>query len=115
MCYHVLRFTFTRLLQYCKKLDLRYCSSTPSTRGLYNKSSKVVPFTAFYALTLTAHEPDGCVYCLSLIGAVWLSFEDELLVPDQSGLRPGYALDGTHLHPSYIRLVERCLNNGGSL
>jgi hypothetical protein len=42
--------------------------------------------------------------------AVWLNFENEMLLPDQSDLLPAFKLDGTHMHPTYVSLIERCLN-----
>jgi hypothetical protein len=41
----------------------------------------------------------------------WLEFFDELLTDDQKSLRPEYELDGTHLHPSYLSLLVRALEN----
>ncbi|GLE05898.1 hypothetical protein PINS_up015079 [Pythium insidiosum] len=40
----------------------------------------------------------------------WLDFFDDLIEGSPARLRPRYALDGTHLHPSYLALVERELN-----
>lgn len=37
----------------------------------------------------------------------WLDFFDDLLEGSPSSLRRCYALDGTHLHPSYLTLLER--------
>lgn len=35
----------------------------------------------------------------------WLDFFDGLLTDDRSALRPDLQLDGTHLHPDYLRLL----------
>ncbi|KAJ0411310.1 hypothetical protein ATCC90586_005719 [Pythium insidiosum] len=43
----------------------------------------------------------------------WLDFFDDLLEGTPAQLRTRYALDGTHLHPSYLALVERELNKHG--
>ena len=43
----------------------------------------------------------------------WLDFFDELLTPDGDALADGLSLDGTHLHPSYIRLVQAALERAG--
>jgi hypothetical protein len=40
----------------------------------------------------------------------WLSFFDELLTLDRTKLRKEFELDGTHIHPSYIHLLEKALN-----
>jgi len=40
----------------------------------------------------------------------WLNFFDDLLVNDMSRLNPEYELDGTHMHPKYVSLIERSLN-----
>jgi hypothetical protein len=38
----------------------------------------------------------------------WLDFFDDLL---QDGkLKPEYELDGTHLHPKYVSLIEKSIN-----
>ncbi len=42
----------------------------------------------------------------------FLDFADALLTPDGAALRPEYELDGTHMSPRYVRLVEDCLNAG---
>ena len=39
----------------------------------------------------------------------WLDFFDQLLSPDGEALADGLALDGTHLHPSYVSLLEAAL------
>ena len=39
----------------------------------------------------------------------WLDFFDALLSPDGDALAAGLALDGTHLHPSYVSLLEAAL------
>jgi len=40
---------------------------------------------------------------------VWLDFADKLLTPDREELRKEFELDGTHLNPSYVSLVEAAL------
>jgi tetratricopeptide (TPR) repeat protein len=40
----------------------------------------------------------------------WLSFFDQLLTPDKTKLRKDLELDGTHIHPKYVPLVEKALN-----
>jgi hypothetical protein len=35
----------------------------------------------------------------------WLDFFDGLLSEDRDKLRPGLELDGTHLHPDYLKLL----------
>ena len=39
----------------------------------------------------------------------WLDFFDGLLSPDGEALADGLALDGTHMHPSYVTLLEAAL------
>jgi len=39
----------------------------------------------------------------------WLGFEHELLTEDGTQLKPQYALDGIHMHPDYLRLLEAAL------
>lgn len=41
----------------------------------------------------------------------WLDFFDQLLDDNDGGgsLRPEFRLDGTHLGPSYVRLLEKAL------
>ena len=39
----------------------------------------------------------------------WLDFFGGLLSPDGEALADGLALDGTHLHPSYVSLLEAAL------
>ena len=39
----------------------------------------------------------------------WLDFLDGLLSPDGEALADGLALDGTHMHPSYVTLLEAAL------
>lgn len=36
----------------------------------------------------------------------WLDFFEDLLTPDAK-LKPEYELDGTHMHPSYLPLLQR--------
>eukprot|EP00667_Euglena_gracilis_P002733 EG_transcript_2737 len=40
----------------------------------------------------------------------WLDFYTQVLTPDGQHLRPEYELDGTHIHPRYLPLVEAALN-----
>ncbi|GAM29273.1 hypothetical protein SAMD00019534_124490 [Acytostelium subglobosum LB1] len=42
---------------------------------------------------------------------VWLDFFDELLDSTGNGFNQEYAMDGTHMNPSYVRLVERTIND----
>ena len=37
---------------------------------------------------------------------IWLDFFNKFLTEDKSSLRPEYALDGTHLNPAYLPLVQ---------
>ena len=39
----------------------------------------------------------------------WLDFFDALLSADGEALADGLALDGTHMHPSYVSLLEAAL------
>ena len=39
----------------------------------------------------------------------WLAFVQELLTGDGSALREEYELDGTHVHPSYLSLVQKAI------
>lgn len=41
----------------------------------------------------------------------WLDFFDDLLNDGGSDLRPEFRLDGTHLGPSYIGLLEKALGD----
>lgn len=41
----------------------------------------------------------------------WLDFFDDLLDESGSKLQPEFRLDGTHLSPSYLRLVGRALGD----
>jgi len=41
----------------------------------------------------------------------WLNFFDELLSNNGSNLKPEFELDGTHLHPKYVSLLESALNS----
>ena len=41
----------------------------------------------------------------------WLDFFDQLLDPTGSDLRPEFRLDGTHLAPGYIALLEIALGD----
>ena len=40
----------------------------------------------------------------------WLDFFDQMLTPDAASLRPELALDGTHLSPAYLPLLEAALD-----
>ncbi|KAM9961394.1 hypothetical protein ACTFIR_004239 [Dictyostelium discoideum] len=43
---------------------------------------------------------------------VWLDFFPTLLNPqDENSFNTQYALDGTHMNPSYVPLIESCINN----
>jgi len=42
-------------------------------------------------------------------GLYWLDFFPQLLSSDGAALADGLALDGTHLHPSYVRHLEQAL------
>ena len=39
-----------------------------------------------------------------------LDFFEQMLTPAGDALRPEYALDGTHLGPAYLKLVEAALH-----
>merc|ERR1712137_285120 len=39
----------------------------------------------------------------------WLEFYENLLTEDKEQLREEYSLDGTHLHPAYLALLEKAL------
>ena len=41
----------------------------------------------------------------------WLDFFEKLLTADGSSLRPEYELDGTHLHPAYMKDFAQAINN----
>jgi len=41
---------------------------------------------------------------------VWLDFFTELLTEDGTTLRDEYNLDGTHVHPAYLGVLERAMN-----
>jgi hypothetical protein len=45
-------------------------------------------------------------------GLRFLDIFDKLLTPDGQALRPEFELDGTHMSPRYVRLVEEALNAG---
>ena len=40
----------------------------------------------------------------------WLGFFEDLLVRDGDALNPAYALDGTHLSPAYLELLQETLS-----
>uniref|UniRef100_A0A6B2L5B5 Uncharacterized protein n=1 Tax=Arcella intermedia TaxID=1963864 RepID=A0A6B2L5B5_9EUKA len=40
----------------------------------------------------------------------YLDFADELLTPNKANLNPKFDLDGTHMNPSYLYLLENSLN-----
>jgi hypothetical protein len=54
------------------------------------------------------------------VGVTWLDYFDELLVPAASApltpdvshlaLNPAFELDGTHMNPSYLRLLEAAMD-----
>jgi hypothetical protein len=46
-----------------------------------------------------------------LPGAKWLDFFDKLLTDDQKNLKDIYTMDGTHINPIYISLLEKSLQN----
>ena len=48
--------------------------------------------------------------CLSNSRFIWMEFFEKLLDETQTQLKPKYELDGTHLHPSYVGLIQECLN-----
>lgn len=41
----------------------------------------------------------------------WLDFFDQLLDDTGDSLRPEFRLDGTHLGPSYVALLEKALGD----
>ena len=40
----------------------------------------------------------------------WLNFLQDLLTDDLQNLNPAFELDGTHLNPSYLYLIQREIN-----
>ncbi|XP_077987691.1 uncharacterized protein LOC144442265 isoform X2 [Glandiceps talaboti] len=46
----------------------------------------------------------------SMPGLSWLDFVGELVSHDRKDLDPQYYLDQTHLHPSYLTLLEQAIN-----
>jgi len=42
-------------------------------------------------------------------GLYWLNFADDLLTPDKTKLNPQFDLDGTHMNPTYLYLIENTL------
>lgn len=42
---------------------------------------------------------------------LWLDFFSSLLTEDGSQLISDYALDGTHMNPSYLKLLEKSIND----
>ena len=42
-------------------------------------------------------------------GALWLDFYEKLLTDDRKSLNPDYVMDGTHLNPCYVDLLETAL------
>ena len=44
-----------------------------------------------------------------LLGAFWLDFFDDLLSADHKNLNAEYTMDGTHLRPNYVSLIEQAL------
>lgn len=49
--------------------------------------------------------------CNSSDDVTWLNFFDSLLTDDGNGLRKEYELDGTHMNPSYLTLLEKAINS----
>ena len=46
-------------------------------------------------------------FVLSCIpGVTWLDISSDLLTKNEENLDPQYDLDGTHLNPSYVSLLE---------
>jgi len=43
-------------------------------------------------------------------GFLWLDFFDHLLTPDGEKLNSDFELDGTHMNPRYIKMLEEALN-----
>lgn len=43
-------------------------------------------------------------------GIVWLDFFSSLLTEDGNSLVSDYTLDGTHMNPTYISLLESSIN-----
>ena len=41
---------------------------------------------------------------------VWLDFYQDLLTPDGGNLKEEYNLDGTHVHPNYLSVLEAAVN-----
>lgn len=39
----------------------------------------------------------------------WLDLFDDLLTPDGLRLKPSLSLDGTHMNPYYVKIMERAL------
>ena len=52
---------------------------------------------------------------------VWLDFFEQLLIAPSTDtaaawkLNPAYGLDGTHLNPSYLHLLEAALNESTTM
>lgn len=44
-------------------------------------------------------------------GKIYLDFFEKLLTEDGEHLQKKYELDGTHIHPDYLTLVEETLQN----
>lgn len=43
-------------------------------------------------------------------GLHWLDFFGDLLTPDGTGFNTAYELDGTHMNPTYLPLLEKAMN-----
>ena len=41
---------------------------------------------------------------------VWLEFFDEMLTEDKGNLKADFNLDGTHVHPNYLKVLEKAFN-----
>ena len=41
---------------------------------------------------------------------IWLDIDKELLTEDETKLKSIYEMDGTHLNPTYISLIEKKMN-----
>ena len=56
------------------------------------------------------------LYYDCVAGVVWLDFFEQLLIAPSADtdaawkLNPAYRLDGTHLNPSYLHLLEAALS-----
>ena len=65
-------------------------------------------FTVAYNSKFGPHAPHtGTPYPPPALA--WLDFFEQLLTPAGDALADGLALDGTHLNPQYVRLLEAAL------